>query len=129
MNPCDYFGGTLKGIEASLEYLQSLGVSVVYLNPIFEAASNHRYNTADYFSIDPVLGSEADFESLCRKAADKGIRIILDGVFSHTGSDSIYFNREGAYESQGAANSPESAYYPWYTFEHYPDTIPMLVGI
>ena len=68
MNPCDYFGGTLKGIEESLEYLQSLGVNVVYLNPIFEAASNHRYNTADYFSIDPVLGSEADFESLCRKA-------------------------------------------------------------
>ena len=121
-NPCDYYGGTLKGIEASLEYLRSLGVSVVYLNPIFEAASNHRYNTADYFSIDPVLGSEADYKSLCRKATDKGIRIILDGVFSHTGSDSIYFNREGAYQVQGAANSPESAYYPWYTFEHYPDT-------
>ena len=119
--PCDYFGGTLKGIEASLEYLQSLGVNVVYLNPIFEAASNHRYNTADYFSIDPVLGSEADFESLCRKADDLDIHIILDGVFSHTGSDSIYFNREGAYESQGAANSPDSPYYPWYIFEHYPD--------
>jgi len=119
--PCDYFGGTLKGIEASLEYLQSLGVNVVYLNPIFEAASNHRYNTADYFSIDPVFGSEADFESLCRKADNLDIRIILDGVFSHTGSDSIYFNREGAYESQGAANSPDSPYYPWYRFEHYPD--------
>ena len=120
-NPCDYFGGSIKGIELSLDYLQSLGVSVVYLNPIFEAASNHRYNTADYFSIDPVLGSEADFESLCRKADDRGIRIILDGVFSHTGSDSIYFNREGAYESEGAANSPDSKYYPWYMFECYPD--------
>ncbi len=119
--PCDYFGGTLKGIEASLAYLQSLGVNVVYLNPIFEAASNHRYNTADYFSIDPVLGSEADFESLCRKADDLDIRIILDGVFSHTGSDSIYFNRDGAYESPGAANSPDSPYYPWYKFKHYPD--------
>lgn len=120
-NPCDYFGGTLKGIEESLEYLQGLGVSVVYLNPVFEAASNHRYNTADYFSIDPVLGTVADFESLCRCAACMGIRIILDGVFSHTGSDSIYFNREKTYEGQGAVNSPESEYYPWYTFEHYPD--------
>lgn len=120
-NPCDYFGGTLKGIEESLEYLKSLGVNLVYLNPVFEAASNHRYNTADYFSIDPVLGSEADWKSLCRKAADMDIRIILDGVFSHTGSDSIYFNREANYKVLGAANSRKSAYYPWYTFEHYPD--------
>lgn len=120
-DPCDYFGGTLKGIEDSLEYLQGLKVNVIYLNPIFEAASNHRYNTSNYFQIDPVLGSEADFDSLCRKASELGIRLILDGVFSHTGSDSIYFNREGAYESDGAANSPDSPYYPWYTFEHYPD--------
>jgi glycosidase len=120
-NPCDYFGGTLRGIEESLDYLQSLGVSVIYLNPIFEAASNHRYNTADYFSVDPVLGTKADFEALCRKAHDLGIRIMLDGVFSHTGSDSIYFNREGAYESQGAADSPDSPYYPWYVFECYPE--------
>ena len=120
-NPCDYFGGTLKGIEESLEYLKSLGVNLVYLNPVFEAASNHRYNTADYHNIDPVLGSEADFKSLCKKAAEMGIRIILDGVFSHTGSDSIYFNREGNYKVLGAANSPESQYYRWYTFEHYPD--------
>ncbi len=120
-NPCDYFGGTLKGIEASLGYLRDLGVSVLYLNPIFEAASNHRYNTADYFSVDPVLGSKEDYASLCRKAADRGIRIILDGVFSHTGSDSIYFNREGAYEDPGAANSRDSKYYPWYMFERYPD--------
>jgi glycosidase len=120
-NPCDYFGGTLKGIEESLAYLHGLGVSVLYLNPVFEAASNHRYNTADYFSIDPVLGSEADLKSLCRKAADMDIRIILDGVFSHTGSDSIYFNREGNYKVLGAANSRESQYYPWYTFERYPD--------
>ena len=120
-NPCDYFGGTLKGIEESLEYLKGLGISVVYLNPIFEAASNHRYNTSDYHNIDPVLGSEADLKSLCQKAAEMGIRIILDGVFSHTGSDSIYFNLEGNYKVPGAANSKESPYYPWYTFEHYPD--------
>lgn len=120
-NPCDYFGGTLKGIEASLDYLQGMGITGIYLNPIFEAASNHRYNTADYFKIDPVLGDEQDFDSLCRAAQKRGIRIILDGVFSHTGSDSIYFNREGAYESLGAANSPDSKFYSWYRFEKYPD--------
>jgi glycosidase len=120
-NPCDYYGGTLKGIEESLDYLKSLGVGVIYLNPIFESASNHRYNTADYRNVDPVLGSEEDFSSLFEKAESLGIRIMLDGVFSHTGSDSIYFNREKAYDSVGAANSQESPYYPWYTFEHYPD--------
>ena len=120
-NPCDYFGGTLKGIEASLDYLKSLGVNVLYLNPIFEAASNHRYNTADYFRVDPVLGTEEDFRSLCRAAEGRGMHILLDGVFSHTGSDSIYFNREKAYDTPGAANSPDSPYYTWYTFERYPD--------
>lgn len=120
-NPCDYYGGTLKGIEESLEDLKSLGVSVIYLNPIFEAASNHRYNTADYRRIDPVLGSKDDFVSLCEKAQSLGIRVMLDGVFSHTGSDSLYFNREKVYEGDGAANSMHSPYYPWYTFEHYPD--------
>ncbi len=120
-NPCDYYGGTLKGIEESLDSLKALGVGVIYLNPIFEAASNHRYNTADYKKVDPVLGSEDDFMSLCEAAQSLGIRVLLDGVFSHTGSDSIYFNREKAYEGAGAANSPESPYYPWYTFEHYPD--------
>lgn len=120
-DPCDYFGGTLKGIEDSLDYIASLGVDVIYLNPVFEAASNHRYNTADYMRIDPVLGSEDDLKSLCEKAAKRGIRIMLDGVFSHTGADSIYFNKNRAYDSLGAANSPESPYYPWYSFEHYPD--------
>ena len=120
-NPCDYFGGTLKGIEESLDYIAALGADVIYLNPVFEAASNHRYNTADYHRIDPVLGSEADLKSLCERAAEKGIRIMLDGVFSHTGSDSIYFNRERAYDTAGAANSPESPYYSWYSFEQFPD--------
>jgi len=119
--PCDYFGGTLKGIEDSLDYIAGLGVDVIYLNPVFEAASNHRYNTADYMRIDPVLGSEDDLISLCEKAAKRGIRIMLDGVFSHTGADSIYFNKNRAYDSVGAANSPESPYYRWYSFERYPD--------
>ena len=80
-DPCDYFGGTLKGIEDSLDYIAGLGVDVIYLNPVFEAASNHRYNTADYMRIDPVLGSEESLKTLCEKAAERGIRIMLDGVF------------------------------------------------
>lgn len=117
----DYFGGDLKGIEKKLPYLKNLGVTCIYLNPIFEAHSNHRYNTADYSKIDPLLGTEKDFKSLCTKAKKHGIRILLDGVFSHTGSDSVYFNQEGRYDSLGAYQSQESPYYPWYHFSHWPD--------
>lgn len=117
----DYFGGNLNGITAKLDYLASLGVTCLYLNPIFEAHANHRYNTADYFKIDPTLGTEADFDRLCEKAAELGIRILLDGVFSHTGDDSIYFNRKGRYDSLGAYNSTDSQYYHWYHFEQWPE--------
>lgn len=118
---CDYFGGTLKGITKKLPYLQEIGVSVIYLNPIFEAASNHRYNTADYLKIDPILGTNEDFQKLCARAAEYDIHIILDGVFSHTGSDSIYFNKDGNYKSLGAYQSTDSPYYNWFDFEEYPD--------
>ncbi len=117
----DYFGGDLKGIEEKLGYLKSLGVTCIYLNPIFEAHSNHRYNTADYSKIDPLLGTTEDFTRLCAKARGLGIHILLDGVFSHTGSDSVYFNRENRYPAQGAYNSKESPYYPWYTFQQWPE--------
>ena len=117
----DFFKGDLKGIEQKLDYLESLGVGCIYLNPIFEAQSNHRYDTADYERIDPLLGTEADFRSLCRNAEKRGIRIVLDGVFSHTGADSVYFNKNGRYKSTGAYNSEASPYYEWYKFKHYPD--------
>ena len=84
-----FWGGTLRGIEEKLPYLASLGVTVLYLNPIFEAASNHRYDTADYTRVDPLLGRKKDFESLCEAARKRGIRIVLDGVFNHTGADSV----------------------------------------
>lgn len=112
----DYYGGDLKGIEEKLPYLKSLGVSCIYLNPIFEAHSNHRYNTADYMKIDPLLGSETDLENLINSAKNQGIYIILDGVFSHTGDDSVYFNKYGRYSSLGAYNSENSPYYSWYKF-------------
>ena len=117
----DFFGGDLKGIEEKLPYLQDLGVTVIYLNPIFKARSNHRYDTADYTVIDPYLGSNEDFSRLCEKAKAMGIRIILDGVFSHTGEDSIYFNRFGRFPVKGACQDVSSPYYSWYKFTDYPN--------
>ncbi len=117
----DFFQGDLKGITMKLPYLKSLGVSCIYLNPIFEAYSNHRYDTGDYEKIDPVLGTEEDFKELCEEAKKLDIRIINDGVFSHTGSDSKYFNRENRYPGNGAYNSKESPYYTWYKFIEWPN--------
>ena len=118
----DFFGGDLQGIAEKLPYLEKLGVTVLYLNPIFMARSNHRYDTADYEKIDPLLGANGDFAALCGAAKAHGIRVILDGVFSHTGEDSVYFNRYGRYETVGACQSTKSPYFPWYTFLRYPDT-------
>lgn len=118
----DYFGGDLKGIEEKLPYIADLGVSCIYINPIFEAHSNHRYDTADYEKIDPLLGTEEDLKSLCKTAEEKyGISIILDGVFSHTGCDSKYFNLYNHYNTLGAYNSTESLYFSWYKFINWPD--------
>jgi glycosidase len=117
----DYFCGDFSGITQSLSYIASLGVTCIYLNPIFEAHSNHRYDTADYMSTDPLLGTEEDFKTLCKTAKTHDISIILDGVFSHTGADSIYFNKYNRYPSVGAYNSKDSKYYQWYRFRSYPD--------
>ena len=117
----DFLGGDLKGIMQKLPYLSELGVTCLYLNPIFESHENHRYSTACYEHIDPLLGTDDDFEELCTKAKEYGIDIILDGVFSHTGADSIYFNKFGRYgQSEGAYNDPESKYKDWYCFSRYP---------
>lgn len=117
----DYYGGDLEGIRQKLPYLQELGVSCIYLNPIFEAHSNHRYNTANYEKIDMLLGDEADLKNLCNEAKKRGIKIILDGVFSHTGDDSIYFNRTGRYGAGGAYRDPNSPYHEWFKFYDYPN--------
>ncbi|HWR60923.1 MAG TPA: glycoside hydrolase family 13 protein [Clostridia bacterium] len=112
----DFFGGNLEGVLERLEYLKELGVSVIYLNPIFEASSNHKYDTGDYMKIDPMFGTAGTFRELCRRAGELGISIMLDGVFSHTGSDSRYFNKYGSYPGTGAYQSTESQYYSWYRF-------------
>ena len=117
----DYFGGNLRGVMAKLDYIQSLGVTVLYFNPIFKARSNHKYNTGDYMTIDPSFGTEEDFRALCAEAERRGMRVILDGVFSHTGSDSLYFNRDGSYGEGGAYNDPDSPYRGWYRFYNWPD--------
>ncbi len=117
----DYYGGNLAGITERLDGLAALSVDKIYLNPIFEAHSNHRYNTADYTHIDPLLGTREAFIALLDAARRRGIGILLDGVFSHTGSDSVYFNKAGRYPSVGAYQSKDSPYYAWYRFQKHPD--------
>jgi 4-alpha-glucanotransferase len=106
---------------AKLPYLKDLGVSAIYFNPLFESPSNHKYDTADYLNIDAMFGGNDAFRLLCERAGELGIAVILDGVFSHTGADSIYFNKEGRYPGPGAYQSTESPYFPWYRFRRHPD--------
>lgn len=125
----DFFGGNLKGIIKKLPYLEDLGITVIYLNPIFKSYSNHKYNTGNYEEIDPMFGDEETFKLLCDEARKRGIRIVLDGVFNHTGSDSKYFNKYGNYDSIGAYQSKDSPYYSWYNFVDYPDVYESWWGI
>lgn len=117
----DFFGGNLKGIESKLDYLKGLGVTIIYLNPIALAASHHRYDTSDYMKIDTLLGNDEDLTSLCNEAHKRGISIILDGVYNHTGDDSVYFNKYGHFDNLGAYQSKKSPYYSWYTFTRFPN--------
>lgn len=119
--PCDFYGGDIRGLIEKLDYISSLGVNCLYLNPIFESPSNHRYNTSDYMKIDPVLGDEKDLRELVAEAGKRDMHIMLDGVFSHTGADSVYFNKRGTYAAPGAYTSNDSPYYEWYDFRNYPD--------
>ena len=116
----DFFGGDLPGVVEKLDYLKDLGVETLYFNPIFEAAENHRYGTADYDKIDPMLGTNADFSRLCDEAHKRGMRVMLDGVFNHTGFVSRYFNGDGFYPDVGACQSWDSPYRPWFNFIEWP---------
>lgn len=117
----DFYGGNLKGVREKLDYIKSLGASIIYMNPIFDAVSCHKYDTGDYENIDRMYGTNEEFKELCEEAEAKGIKIILDGVFSHTGSDSRYFNKYGNYSELGAYESKYSKYYNWYRFYDYPN--------
>lgn len=117
----DFFGGNFNGIREKLDYLEELGVGIIYLSPIFKAYSNHRYDTGDYLKVDELLGTDDDFKRLLDAAHEKGMKIILDGVFNHSGADSLYFNKFGTYDSLGAYQSKSSPYYDWYYFKKFPD--------
>ena len=125
----DFFGGSLRGICQKLDYLQSLSVTTLYLNPIFYAASSHRYDTADYLTIDPMLGDEDDLRTLCDEARKRGIHVMLDGVFNHTGDDSRYFNRGGFFPTPGAYQSKDSPWYDWFCFQQWPERYDAWWGI
>ncbi|SEK43575.1 Glycosidase [Carnobacterium iners] len=116
----EFFGGNLLGIIKKLPYLVELGITILYLNPIFEARSNHKYDTADFMKIDPMFGDEAQFRELIAQSEKVGIKIILDGVFNHVGADSRYFNQFDTYPSLGAYQSLESPYKDWFIFNHFP---------
>ena len=118
----DFFGGNFRGITEKMDYIAALGTGILYLNPISKSFSSHRYDTGDYKTPDPMLGTEADFQAMCDAAHARGIRVVLDGVYSHTGSDSLYFDKLGRFGSNGAYHSKESPYHSWYQFYHYPDS-------
>ena len=133
----EVFGGNFKGITSKLDYLKDLGVTTIYMCPISEAHSNHKYDTANYMNVDSMFGSEDDFKELIDKAKEKGMQIVIDGVYNHTGSDSIYFNRKGRYAEAGAFQSQDSKYFKWFDFIDYPkvyeawwgiDTLPRVRG-
>lgn len=112
-----FYGGDLPGIEAKLDYLQrELGITAIYLNPIFTSGSNHKYDTEDYFQVDPHLGGNAAFSSLMDAVHARGMRLILDVVINHTGANHPWFNRFGRHDIQGAFNSEASPYRSWYSF-------------
>ena len=118
----DFYGGNFKGITEKMDYIASLGVTILYLNPISKSFSSHRYDTGDYKTPDPMLGTEEAFTALCEAAHERGIKVILDGVYSHTGSNSLYFNKDGVFAGKGAYQSEASPYHSWYTFYQWPDS-------
>ena len=119
----DFYGGNFQGIAEKMDYIAEMGATILYLNPISKSFSSHRYDTGDYKTPDPMLGTMEDFRALVKAAHDRGIKVILDGVYSHTGSNSLYFNKEGAFPGkQGAYQSPDSPYRNWYTFYNWPDS-------
>ena len=118
----DFYGGNFKGITAEMDYIASLGTTILYLNPISKSFSSHRYDTGDYKVPDPMLGTLEDFREMVDAAHKHGIKVILDGVYSHTGSDSLYFNKNGTFPGVGAYQSEESPFHSWYTFYQWPNS-------
>jgi glycosidase len=117
----DFYGGNFRGITEKMDYIASLGTEILYLNPISKSFSSHRYDTGDYKTPDPMLGTMEDFRAMCDAAHQRGIKVVLDGVYSHTGSDSLYFNRKGNFPGVGAYQSRDSEFFDWYSFRSWPN--------
>ncbi len=117
----DFYGGNFRGITEKMDEIAALGTTILYLNPISKSFSSHRYDTGDYKTPDPMLGTLEDFSNMCQAAHHRGIRVILDGVYSHTGSNSLYFDKECSFGGNGAYCTKDSPYYSWYQFQNYPD--------
>jgi glycosidase len=117
----DFYGGNFRGITEKMDYIASLGTEILYLNPISKSFSSHRYDTGDYKTPDPMLGTMEDFQAMCDAAHQRGIKVVLDGVYSHTGSDSLYFNRKGNFPGVGAYQSRDSEFFDWYSFQSWPN--------
>ncbi|OAJ95149.1 maltodextrin glucosidase [Vibrio bivalvicida] len=113
---CEFYGGDLYGVESKLDYLQQLGVTALYLNPIFTAPSNHKYDTSNYLEVDPHLGSNEHFAHLCQQLHKREMKIMLDAVFNHTSTEHPWFNLQGRQDSLGAYQSPLSPYRDYYFF-------------
>lgn len=118
----DFYGGNFRGIAKKMDYIASLGATILYLNPISKSFSSHRYDTGDYKTPDPMLGTEADFTAMCEAAHAHGIKVVLDGVYSHTGSNSLYFNKDCTFPGEGAYQSQNSPYYSWFSFKNWPNS-------
>ena len=117
----DFYGGNFRGITEKMDYIASLGTTILYLNPISKSFSSHRYDTGNYKQPDPMLGTLEEFTALCHAAHERGIKVILDGVYSHTGSNSLYFDRERTFGGNGAFCTKDSPYYSWYQFHQWPN--------
>lgn len=112
-----FYGGDLPGVQSKLDYLQhELGVTMLYLNPIFRSESNHRYDTDDYYEVDPHLGGNTAFESLTTDMHKRGMRIVLDAVVNHTSDNHVWFNRWGNHGPGGAYRDPHAHTRHWYCF-------------
>ncbi|WP_058911515.1 maltodextrin glucosidase [Entomohabitans teleogrylli] len=110
-----FYGGDLNGICEKLPYLKALGVTALYLNPVFTAPSVHKYDTEDYRSVDPRFGGDEALLRLRRETREQGMRLVLDGVFNHSGDSHPWFDRAGA-SPQGASQNPASPYRDWFSF-------------
>jgi cyclomaltodextrinase len=106
-------GGDLLGVVEHLDYLQDLGINALYLNPVFQSTANHRYHTFDYEQVDPILGGNAALRALLDQAHQRGIRVVLDGVFNHASRGFFQF-------SDILENGPKSPYLDWFHVERWP---------